>query len=101
VLSPRGVILVDDWNDPAIQRATRDALRERGATILWERELPGDHSERTWWNGVGVFYVARAGVAASEGQAALRSPAAAVAATCRRRALRAVAEELRRALASR
>jgi hypothetical protein len=60
VLSPRAVVLVDDWNDPVIRSATRDAFAASGTTILWERELPGDHTERSWWNGVGVFFVARA-----------------------------------------
>lgn len=70
VLAPQAVLLVDDWNDPLIRRGTRDALREKGATILWERELPGDHTERTWWNGVGVFYVARATASVAQTDAA-------------------------------
>jgi Methyltransferase domain len=57
-LSPRAAVLVDDWNVPRVQRATFDGFRDAGVRILWQRELPGDHTENTWWNGVGAFYVA-------------------------------------------
>lgn len=36
-----------------------DGFRDSGVDILWRRDLPGDHTEATWWNGVGAFYVAR------------------------------------------
>jgi hypothetical protein len=57
-LSPRAVVLVDDWNVPHVRQATLDGFRDSGVTILWRRDLPGDHTEATWWNGVGAFYVA-------------------------------------------
>ena len=57
-LSRRAAVLVDDWNVPRVRRATFDGFRDGGVDILWQRELPGDHSEHTWWNGVGAFYVA-------------------------------------------
>ena len=59
-LSPKAVVLVDDWNVPRIRQGTLDGFRDAGVKILWQRELEGDHSERTWWNGLGVFYVERA-----------------------------------------
>jgi len=58
-LSPKAVVLVDDWNVPHVRQATLDGFRDSGVTILWRRDLPGDHTEATWWNGVGAFYVAR------------------------------------------
>lgn len=66
-LAPRATVLVDDWRDPEIQRATRDGLREAGLEILWEREFVGataldGQSDRTdWWNGLAVFYVEKRG----------------------------------------
>lgn len=59
-LSPRAAVLVDDWNVPHIRKATLDGFQDAGVRILWQRELPGDHTEHTWWNGVGAFYVQRA-----------------------------------------
>jgi hypothetical protein len=56
-LAERAVILVDDWNDPVIRRATRHGLRLACLRVLFRRALPGDHTERGWWNGLGVFYV--------------------------------------------
>jgi len=56
-LARRSVLLVDDWNDPVIGRATREALDHARLRILWFRDLKGDHSTRGWWNGVGVFYL--------------------------------------------
>jgi hypothetical protein len=57
-LSERAALLVDDWNVPRIRRATFDALDDASVRILWHRALEGDHTEATWWNGVGAFYVA-------------------------------------------
>jgi hypothetical protein len=48
---------MDDWNDPVIRRATYDGIQEAGLHILWQRSLPGDHSEKGFWNGLGVFYI--------------------------------------------
>ncbi len=59
ILAHRAVLLVDDWNDKVIRAATREALRASQLGVLWERELDGDHSEKGWWNGLGVFYVER------------------------------------------
>ena len=63
-LSDRAVILVDDWNDPAIRAASFDGLGEAGLSILWHRELAGDHSRAGWWNGLAVFFVEKAPSAA-------------------------------------
>jgi len=57
LLAERCVVLMDDWNDPVIRRATRAAFSQAQLRVLWERELAGDHSERGWWNGLGVFFV--------------------------------------------
>jgi hypothetical protein len=57
ILSRRAVILVDDWNDPAIRRATFDGFEAARLDMLWGRHLQGDHDENGWWNGLGVFYV--------------------------------------------
>ncbi len=58
-LSRRSVLLMDDFNDPEVVRATRDGLQEAGLRPLWQRVLPGDHGPSGWWNGLGVFYVER------------------------------------------
>ncbi|MCG8556493.1 MAG: class I SAM-dependent methyltransferase [Proteobacteria bacterium] len=57
LLSHRSIIVVDDWNDIVIRGATREALRDTKLHCLWERELPGDHTVDSWWNGLGVFFV--------------------------------------------
>ena len=57
LLSRYATVLVDDWNVERIRRGTFDGLEDAGATILWHRALPGDHTEASWWNGLGVFYV--------------------------------------------
>lgn len=67
-LSERAVVIVDDWNVPRIREATFDGLEDAGVRILWHRALAGDHSERAWWNGVGVFYVAAGGTGAVDGE---------------------------------
>lgn len=59
LLSERAVVVVDDWNDPVIRMATDDALSRAELRQLWRRELPGDHTERGWWNGLGAFFVER------------------------------------------
>jgi hypothetical protein len=56
-LSERAALLVDDWNVPRIRQATLDGLEDASVRILWHRALDGDHTERTWWNGLGAFYV--------------------------------------------
>jgi hypothetical protein len=74
-LARRAVVLVDDWNDPVIQRATYDALREAPVTTLWERVLFGSHDLEGWWNGLAVFFVERADVSVVAAVDALPQPA--------------------------
>lgn len=57
LLAHRSILLMDDWNDPIIRRATYAGIVDAGLDIVWERGLKGDHSERGWWNGLGVFYL--------------------------------------------
>ncbi len=59
LLADEAVILVDDWNDPAIQKATRDAIEEMDFEIEWEIELDGNQTQEGWWNGLGVFLLQR------------------------------------------
>lgn len=55
-LTPRSYLLMDDWNDEVIQRATFDACEKAGLEIVWMRALEGDNlSQDGWWNGLGVF----------------------------------------------
>ena len=58
-LSQRSVLVIDDWADPIIVRATHDALRAARLDVLWHRSLPGNHDEEGFWNGLGVFYIER------------------------------------------
>jgi hypothetical protein len=58
-LSRRAVVLVDDWNVERIRKGALRGLLDASARVLWHRALEGDHTERTWWNGLGVFYVER------------------------------------------
>lgn len=60
LLTRASVLLMDDWNDPVIRKATYDGLRDAGLSIDWERSLEGDHSTDGWWNGLGVFHLLRA-----------------------------------------
>lgn len=59
-LAKRSVLLMDDWNDPEIRRATFNGIQGARLGVLWHRALAGDHSERGFWNGLGVFYLERA-----------------------------------------
>ena len=63
-LSARATVLVDDWNVRRIRAATFDGFADASVRVLWHRALHGDHTERTWWNGLGVFYVATGGTGA-------------------------------------
>jgi Methyltransferase domain len=56
-LAERSVVLVDDWNDREIRRATFDGLEQASLRVVWRRALPGDHTTLGWWNGLGVFCV--------------------------------------------
>jgi hypothetical protein len=57
LLAHRSILVMDDWNDPIIQKATYAGIVDASLDIVWERHLKGDHSERGWWNGIGVFYL--------------------------------------------
>jgi len=74
-LSERCILLVDDWNDPVIRQATCHAAREADLRVLWRRDLPGDHSERGWWNGLGAFYLEKGPAAARLERGPLPVPA--------------------------
>ena len=53
-------LIMDDWNDEAIRRATFDGLDEAGLEVAWMRELEGINGDESgWWNGVGAFYLLR------------------------------------------
>jgi hypothetical protein len=60
-LARRSVLLMDDWNDPLIRRATFDGLCAAGLEVLWQRELAGNHETRGWWNGLAVFWLQKRG----------------------------------------
>lgn len=55
LLASTSVLLVDDWRDPIIQESTRDAIRQAGLRIEWERWLGQGATGRNFWNGLGVF----------------------------------------------
>jgi hypothetical protein len=59
LLSRQAVVLVDDWNIPEVREGAREGLHDAGLSVVWERELPGDHTRSGWWNGLAVFAVAR------------------------------------------
>lgn len=56
-LAQRSVLVMDDYNDPVIRCATREAIAQAGLEVLWYRRLAGDHSEQGFWNGLGVFFL--------------------------------------------
>jgi len=55
LLASSSVLLVDDWRDPIIQESTRDAIKQAGLRIEWERWLGQGTTGRNFWNGLGVF----------------------------------------------
>ncbi len=58
LLSKHAVVVIDDWNDPEIRRATRDGFKEASLKVLWEKELSGENLDTSrWWNGLAVMYV--------------------------------------------
>ncbi len=57
LLSRRAVVLVDDWNIPAVRAGARQGLADARLDVKWERQLAGDHSRAGWWNGLAVFEV--------------------------------------------
>jgi hypothetical protein len=63
-LADRCLVILDDWNDPIIRRATHDGLEAAHLRRLWQGELGGDQTERGFWNGLGLFYVEKEKAAA-------------------------------------
>lgn len=59
LLAPTSVLLVDDWRGPIIQAGTRDAIKQSGLRIEWERSLGDTTKGRDFWNGLGVFVLAK------------------------------------------
>ncbi len=59
LLTDSSILLMDDWNDPVIRKATYDGIRDAGLTIEWERHLEGGHDTGGWWNGLAVFHLLR------------------------------------------
>jgi hypothetical protein len=55
LLANSSILLVDDWRDPIIQESTRDAIKQAGLRIEWERWLGQGATGRNFWNGLGVF----------------------------------------------
>ncbi len=56
MLCEESFLLMDDWNDDAIKKATLDGIKEAGLTIGWMRELEGENGNpEGWWNGLGVL----------------------------------------------
>lgn len=55
LLANSSILLVDDWRDPIIQESTRDAVKQAGLRIEWERWLGQGAKGRNFWNGLGVF----------------------------------------------
>lgn len=51
------IAIVDDWNHPPTKWGTRHAFEKLGYTILFERELPGNHDTTLWWNGLYVAVI--------------------------------------------
>lgn len=53
-------LLMDDWNDDEIKRATFDGFKKAGLEVAWMRELEGQNrTQDGWWNGLGVFMLTR------------------------------------------
>ncbi len=60
LLSTKSVLVMDDWNDPAIREGTYDGLREAKLEVLWETALEGENLKTEgWWNGLAAFYLER------------------------------------------
>ncbi len=60
-LAETSVVLVDDWIDPVIQKATRLGFDQAGLRVQWERVLGADehNNPKGWWNGLAVFHVTK------------------------------------------
>ncbi len=59
LLAPSSVLLVDDWQDPVVESATRDAIAQSGLRVEWERALGEKTKDRGFWNGLGVFVLVK------------------------------------------
>lgn len=55
ILADTFIAVIDDWNCERVQEGTRQAFKELGYTILYEKILPGTGADReNWWNGLYV-----------------------------------------------
>lgn len=60
LLCETSYLLMDDWNDDVIKRATFEGFKQAGLEVTWMRELEGQNrSQDGWWNGLGVFMLER------------------------------------------
>jgi hypothetical protein len=59
LLANPAILLVDDWKDPIIQQGTRDAIKQAGLRIDWEKWLGQGATGRNFWNGLGVFILSK------------------------------------------
>ncbi|MFK7998399.1 MAG: class I SAM-dependent methyltransferase [Polyangiales bacterium] len=60
LLADECILLVDDYNDPEIRRATEDAIDTMNFKATWSKYLPGENGKQDgWWNGLGVFALKR------------------------------------------
>jgi hypothetical protein len=71
-LAERCLVVLDDWNDPVIRRATADGLAAAQLHCLWQGELAGDQTARGFWNGLGLFFVEKGKAAARLDRSARR-----------------------------
>jgi hypothetical protein len=63
------IYIVDDWNWPAVPKATCKSLKENGLEILFKKEITyrddqnpdGIINRQTWWNGIGIFVLKKNG----------------------------------------
>lgn len=67
-LADTAIIIVDDWNAPQVRKGTFDGLRDVGANVIEKFEImytmngahtPMPIAQREFWNGIGVFIVAK------------------------------------------
>lgn len=59
LLADDAIVLVDDWNFPAVQRGTWRGIEAIRPKRIWFQELPArDNGDReNFWNGVGAFHL--------------------------------------------
>ena len=66
LLCAESYLIVDDWNQERVRRATRDAIEDAGLAIAWWRALEGvNGDQRGWWNGIGAFWLHKPGASLS------------------------------------